>query len=486
MSTVGDGGRGSRAPSGPGGGDRVVDVASRKGHFGWTTVDGVNLPYLLRDETQYVSVKIVEMKLLSKYPNEYPDELRERAPLMSQFATEVEVQLLNEINRDHCQYEYGRQLFGKQELLVRLSDLKAFYEIVKKHFPKASSGAQLNSGDSSSEVDGGWLQINNTVVPYITRASVRLLPVSVIKYAAGLLINVKVMGCEASDEERKFLSEICQEAGLTFSFNSSTKLMELDLLTDMCSNKVEVRDLPRKDPFGHAEFKEVNESPSQTPKLQPPPLPTVVSGKTIQSPPIPPGFPLPKGVPPPPSHPDMMFPNMRPPPANPMEAGFPPPWLAAHGMFQGAVPPNYLPPPGFPPYRPGVSPPTLPPGMDSNNPTRPFHPTLSLGKPPGPGLVNGKMTPPADKASHLSATPTSSIASRVIVHDASKIRTPEAIQWPLPAELTGLPAPANPTQSGVPATVTDRNANHQPSRLAPNKRVRHTSSNPEIADGSHV
>ncbi len=34
---------------------------------------------------------MVEMKLLSRYPSTYPDELKNRAPLMSHYVTEREV-----------------------------------------------------------------------------------------------------------------------------------------------------------------------------------------------------------------------------------------------------------------------------------------------------------------------------------------------------------------------------------------------------------
>ena len=79
----------------------AIDYKSVQGVFGWTTLDDVNVPYIIRKERNFVAVRIVEKKMLSKYPNSFPDELGKKEPLVSYFVTEAEARLLNEINTVH-------------------------------------------------------------------------------------------------------------------------------------------------------------------------------------------------------------------------------------------------------------------------------------------------------------------------------------------------------------------------------------------------
>ena len=146
-----------------------LDSASRHGIFGWTTLDGnVSIPHLLRgvDATKYVSVRMIEMKLLSKYPSTYPEELKQRAPLVSQFVTADEARLLDEINGTHCEYDYGRAPFvAGRDLIVRLTEFEDFYRVVKKHFPedvlqKLYGSAPAAPTCNTTPVDGGWVQVN--------------------------------------------------------------------------------------------------------------------------------------------------------------------------------------------------------------------------------------------------------------------------------------------------------------------------------------
>ena len=240
-----------------------VDGASEKGIFGWTTVDGVNIPFLFRDDKKYLAVRMVEMKLLSKYPSTYPDELKSRPPLMSHYITESEAKLLNEINMDHCAGEYGKQPFVTQDLIVKMSDFEDFYSIVKKHFPP-SLLAQLSGNQvQEKKTNGGWVQINNTVVPYVTRGNAKYVPLSVIRYAAGLLTDVRVDGETCIEEECAFLNESCKAAGVDFNFKKTNKLVMLDVVQRLCNNALNVLDLPKEDPFSQAEYQTLLEEDRQ-------------------------------------------------------------------------------------------------------------------------------------------------------------------------------------------------------------------------------
>ena len=245
-------------PSEPKESERMT-TSSGKGFFGWTTIDEVSFPYLMRDDKKFVAVRMVEMKLLSKFPSTYPDELQSKPPLMSHYVNAKEAKLLNEINAEHCGMEFGRQSFNGRDLIVKLEDFIEFYNIVRKHFPESVSKKSSKPKPPPAPTDGGWVQVNNTVVPFVLRGSARYVPLSVIRYAAGLLSEVPVEGHLPTPEECAYLNENCKKAGLTFTFAKSTKLIPAELVTMKSDVPVHILDLPKEDPFSYAEVKMASE-----------------------------------------------------------------------------------------------------------------------------------------------------------------------------------------------------------------------------------
>ncbi|KAL3866478.1 hypothetical protein ACJMK2_043785 [Sinanodonta woodiana] len=236
--------------------ENLVDFPSIKGLFGWTTVDDVNIPYIMRHDKRFVSVRIVEMKLLGRYPNSYPDELGKHKPLTSFFITSNEARLLNEINIVHCGGEYGRKDFSQKDLIVLLSDFVDFYNIVKKTFPERNTPNQNSKTAEEKELftHCGWLQINNTVTPYVKRPSGKYVPLSVIRYAAGLMTseNDIVKGVLPTQIECDLMNKACVLAGFNFNFAKTTRIIALtDILQ---TNFVHVTELPIENPLSHAHY----------------------------------------------------------------------------------------------------------------------------------------------------------------------------------------------------------------------------------------
>ncbi|XP_013065562.2 uncharacterized protein LOC106054299 isoform X1 [Biomphalaria glabrata] len=259
----------------------AIDSESVKGIFGWATVDGTCIPTILRRQKKFVSVRIVERKLLSKYPNTFPDELGKKDPLVSYFITAAEAKLLNEINVTHCDYEYGHNPFTVKDLIVDLEEFEEFFKIVKKTFPaevlakiggelSLSAAAPLGKTDLSQCC--GWMQINNTVSPYILRTEngkqVKLVPLSVIVYAAGLLTNSSVDGLLPTPQECSFLNEACKTAGFEFEFGKNTRLISINEVLQRC--QVQLFELPFKNPLQHARYLDSRTGqPSSSPLVTP-------------------------------------------------------------------------------------------------------------------------------------------------------------------------------------------------------------------------
>lgn len=228
------------------------DFQSIKGVFGWTVIDRVNIPYILRKDQQFVAVRIVERKLLSHYPNAYPDDLGKHAPLTSSFITISEAKLLNEINLQHCAGEYGKKDFTTKDLIVLLSDFVTFFNLVKKTFSRGDV-ARLRAACPGS---ARWLQIKNTVTPYVVRPDGRYVPLSVIQYAAGLLTYENVSGVSATLAECEMLNEACKNAGVEFVFtDTATRLININNITRL--SPIDVIELPSRNPLKHATYMEL-------------------------------------------------------------------------------------------------------------------------------------------------------------------------------------------------------------------------------------
>ena len=250
--------------------DESLNNMSKKDVFGWETIGNIRIPCIMRGDEHYLCVRMVEKKLLSKYPNKYPDEISNRPPLLSEFITTTEATLLNEINRDHCQHGFGQDLFTTDDVVVKVQEFKDFFTIVQKLFGNISQ--QLEPGQTPSHLEpgevvgkkttarpatGGWLQVNDTVIPFVYRGQTELMfvPLAVVKYAAGLLTETTLDGFDLYEDECIFLTNICTEAGLTFHFTQTMKALPIGIVCLMCKNVV-VKHLPKGDPFKHAEHSE--------------------------------------------------------------------------------------------------------------------------------------------------------------------------------------------------------------------------------------
>ncbi|KAK3098761.1 hypothetical protein FSP39_022845 [Pinctada imbricata] len=271
-------------PEKPNVSENQIDFSSFKGIFGWTTIDGINVPYIFRKEKRFVSVRVVEQKLLSRYPNSYPDELGKHQPLTSYFITGHEAKLLNEINLVHCGGEFGQKQFNTKDLIVLLEDFEDFYNLVKKTFPLEDKGVHRNPASLSTTVHlnnteddtgdpCGWIQVNNTVTPYVKRKEQgKFVPLSVMKYAAALVIPEK--GVLPTDEECDLLNKACKLAGFNFTFSKTTRIICLSDITKHCN--VHLIELPMENPLQHAQYLDLSseqsnpvKDPPMSPKISP-------------------------------------------------------------------------------------------------------------------------------------------------------------------------------------------------------------------------
>jgi len=103
--------------------------------FFWFQVDRVNytdmvLPYIKKNDIKYVSLKMIQKEVLSKFASIDSPEVHEYGHLRSTNCTEAECELFNDINLKHCMGKFDAHT--SEDGIVTLKDFIKFYEIVKR------------------------------------------------------------------------------------------------------------------------------------------------------------------------------------------------------------------------------------------------------------------------------------------------------------------------------------------------------------------
>lgn len=148
----------------------LQDDESLRGRFGWTIVNKVPIPYIYREGQQFCSVRVVEMKVLNKYIHCFNQEIYKCACVKSYYVTEAELRLLNEINIQHCDLQFGDQ-FTHLDLVVRLDDIVQLYHFLDTCFSKL---LMKNKGVTDR---CGFVRINKeSVVPYSVNGGEKYVP----------------------------------------------------------------------------------------------------------------------------------------------------------------------------------------------------------------------------------------------------------------------------------------------------------------------
>ena len=104
----------------------------------WKVIDekrfpDISLPYIeRRNGVKYLSVRIIEATILSKFENNYSKEVIDFGNLLSESCYPSEAKLLNEINDYHVGKLYGDEPFSERDVVVKLDQFMQFYEILSR------------------------------------------------------------------------------------------------------------------------------------------------------------------------------------------------------------------------------------------------------------------------------------------------------------------------------------------------------------------
>ena len=225
--------------------------------IGWVVIDELPVPFIHRSSGDFLPVKVVETMLLSRFRSSYADILNSRPPLPSFYMSLEEATSLATSCLKHRAFmdAHGPDIkFSSDDLVVNMQDFIAFFSAIKNAI--CSKYGNLSVADNLSatkEAPGGWLQLQNTIVPYVMRGTTRLLPLSVVQHAAGLCTGSEQGSFAINVNEVAILNRLCSSVKIKFEFKSSSRLIPLDtiLLKEPGTN---VRLLPLNNPIVSAQM----------------------------------------------------------------------------------------------------------------------------------------------------------------------------------------------------------------------------------------
>lgn len=187
-----------------------VDEESRKGRFGWAEFDKQPIPYIFRasgEKTEkYISVRMIERKLLNKFLSVLPTEVNSCHCIRSYYITDSEAKLLNEINIKHADLHFGKEAFTTKDLVVRMADAKEFYRFLDLCYKKLV----LKRSNASDRC--GFFRINReSVVPYTLKDSVKYVP---LFYFEGETDHLKLKSDKVDGWDLAYLKFCCKVQGI--------------------------------------------------------------------------------------------------------------------------------------------------------------------------------------------------------------------------------------------------------------------------------
>ncbi|XP_050440186.1 uncharacterized protein LOC126845547 isoform X2 [Adelges cooleyi] len=189
------------------------DEQSVKGRFGWKKIgDTCYVPYILRvidnEYLKFVSVRIAETQLLSKYLNYLHADIYTCTSVKSHFITECEAKLLNEINQKHCDLLYGKDPFySGKDYIVRLEDVEEFYAFIEVCYKKLLCNIAPGRREKC-----GFIRINNeSVVPYCIKDNQKYVP---LFYFEGETDNLRLRSEKLENWNLAYLKFCCKVQGI--------------------------------------------------------------------------------------------------------------------------------------------------------------------------------------------------------------------------------------------------------------------------------
>lgn len=149
----------------------TTDWQSVQGQFGWIEIGSEVIPYLMRDGVKIVSHRMTRLKVFQQFYSVFKEEIWEYLPITVQYATAAEANLLNEINKDHCDNSYGTNPFTPSDQIYPLQDAINLFEFITFSYTK------LTRNIFTENQRCGFIKIDKSnLVPYVQVNNMKYVP----------------------------------------------------------------------------------------------------------------------------------------------------------------------------------------------------------------------------------------------------------------------------------------------------------------------
>ena len=201
----------------------------------WVLLDDVEIPCISREDGLFAPFKYVEKRLFSKFPDCPVQELS-IYPMTGQEAIVLNTHASGEIK------------FLGEEFVVPLKSLEVFHKEMKKKI------------EQRDNVAGGFLQVNNTLVPYFNKSNTSFFSLSLLVENARLLCETNIDKFYlATPGEVAFLNQLCYSIGIVFDFSKYNKFIELPTILSNCEKTPEIGYLESEYPFDDTKYIDAEE-----------------------------------------------------------------------------------------------------------------------------------------------------------------------------------------------------------------------------------
>ncbi|XP_050062158.1 uncharacterized protein LOC126551863 isoform X2 [Aphis gossypii] len=214
----------------------VISVPAKNGLFHWKAIAEYYIPVIIRiingEELKFVSVRMAETQLLSKYIQNLHEDVFNCTSVKSHFITDLEENLLNEINIIHADSIYGKDTFyASKDYIVRLEDVLELYTFLEVCYNKMQNKITAGRREKC-----GFINIDSeAVVPYCLADGHQYIPIFYFEGATEHLNNGAVELKEWNFAYLKFCYRV-QET--SFEEYWPAKVIETNLLINRKSTDV--------------------------------------------------------------------------------------------------------------------------------------------------------------------------------------------------------------------------------------------------------
>jgi len=156
----------------------------------------------------FISTRVAEYQLLSIYLKCLHADILRCTSVKWYFITDSEAILLNEINKKHADFIYGKATFtAEKDLIVRLEDVVAFLT-----FAETSYNKLLSKQNYRNEKKSGFIEIGSrSVVPYCMKNNQMYVPIC---FFGGEVEHLLQQSIEISGWELAYYKFCCVVMGI--------------------------------------------------------------------------------------------------------------------------------------------------------------------------------------------------------------------------------------------------------------------------------